>query len=318
MLRAFSVAVNSYDMAKKALNIDFLTKKFQEFNLQFFEKSLPTERLIIQIEDDLLDKQFAVTDWNSPCHPIKIRFSEKKCISLREEKICSILLHEMIHYWIWTNPRATLDDGKAYHGLLFHLKMDEINNRQQTYGVTVQVGQRVDRTFDLDLTNHQLAVWLDPINEFDNFTSFLQMKLSTYQDIKKLIQFTFAVLQRVCAKSLRFDKDVKRSANCRYRGRAGARAARVRFVWTFAGHLDQPVPDRVPRNKSASELVTCQFVDEFQSFSVVIFVALRVLTKHPTAQPLRPWAMCCFPAVLATCGTHTNKYRLYHNLINSV
>ena len=78
----------------------------------------------------------------------------------------------MIHVWILRRPARRVSDPDD-HGLLFRLKMDEINHGQATYLVSVAVGHYEPPDHWSDFTDAKLTAWLDPIATFRDFVEAL-------------------------------------------------------------------------------------------------------------------------------------------------
>ena len=150
----------------------------------------------------------------------------------------------MIHAWIRRVPSRWLSDP-VDHGQLFHLKMDEINNDQATYLVSVDVGHYEPPDHFLDFTRAKLRAWLDPIGAFDDFNRWLDIELPVMDDDEKdwALQFALDHWQRVIALIQGPDTD---HPNFRFAGAGGVRDLLIEFVATFGDNLRRPAPEWAP------------------------------------------------------------------------
>lgn len=108
-------------------DVDFLKARFNQFNTLCFDSLLPD--VTIRMSNAARSVGMFIHPRGYPagkprdaamCH---IRISCR--LDLPEREIEDIIIHEMIHYWIWFN--AISDNGP--HGNVFRTKMNEINSR---------------------------------------------------------------------------------------------------------------------------------------------------------------------------------------------
>ena len=104
----------------------------------------------------------------------------------------------MIHVWIRRVPARRASDPDD-HGLLFRLKMDEINHGQTTYSVSVAVGHWEPPDHFPDFTYAKLAAWLAPATRFRHFVTALKRELPLMgpEEIDCALQFTVRYWNRV-------------------------------------------------------------------------------------------------------------------------
>ena len=107
--------------------IDFIEKKFQEFNTQMFGGKLTMPPIQLSRARTFVG-QCAAKKRRSLMHGAQLfdfRLKFSICFDLSEEEWEDTIIHEMIHYYIGVNG---LKDTSA-HGHLFRQMMDTINQR---------------------------------------------------------------------------------------------------------------------------------------------------------------------------------------------
>lgn len=126
------------------LTLEYLYKKFDEFNEKFFEGSLP--RILIEItrtKRRLGSYEYIANRWSMREQPVRIIIS--KYYDRPETEICGTLIHEMIHYYLSINM---IGRGEDCHGPSFMKWAAKINKTNPEYNI--QKNSRVDKS---SLTN---------------------------------------------------------------------------------------------------------------------------------------------------------------------
>lgn len=113
------------------LTIDFLSKKFKEFNNEYFEGKLKTPTFEITHVKSYLgqyhwkyDKFNYTYDGRRIIRESVIRISDRYDRS--EIDVCNTLIHECIHLYIRQN---NIKDTRAHHGRVFNSIADRINRQ---------------------------------------------------------------------------------------------------------------------------------------------------------------------------------------------
>ena len=120
------------------VSIDFLKRNFDRFNKEIFKDQLPPITLAICntrgkmgyfLTETLKDRRTGISSVQS----LSIRLSS--CFDLPEEEWEDVLIHEMMHYYIYTK---NLKDSSP-HGVLFKKLMNGIN---QHYGRHITISRK--------------------------------------------------------------------------------------------------------------------------------------------------------------------------------
>ena len=163
----------------------------------------------------------------------------------------------MIHVWILRVP-ARWDSDPVDHGQLFHLKMDEINNDQARYLVSVDVGHYDPPDHFRDFTKAKLAAWLDPIATFRDFVKALDhgLPIMGADEIDCALQFAAGHWHRVIA-LIQGPSTVH--PDFRFAGAGGVRDLLTEFVATFGDNLRRPAPEWAPVDGTVDQLYVGTF-----------------------------------------------------------
>lgn len=95
------------------LTKEFLKRKFNEFNKEFFNNSLPLITLVINRTRNQFGAYWFTRTSNKHEIPDKITIS--KYYDRTEKEICETLIHEMIHYYLSINNIARNCDPHGYY-----------------------------------------------------------------------------------------------------------------------------------------------------------------------------------------------------------
>lgn len=115
------------------LTTEFLYNKFNEFNEEFFDGSLPQIKIIIGKSRKSYGLfHFSIDRTTKVKTPIHISISGY--FERSEKEYCQTLIHEMIHYYIAYNLLALDEDA---HGKTFQSMMNVINAMQDKYVIRV-------------------------------------------------------------------------------------------------------------------------------------------------------------------------------------
>ena len=113
------------------LTLEYLYKKFDEFNEKFFEGSLPPISIeISKTKHRLGSYEYLQHRWSIIEQPVRIMISNY--YDRPEVEICGTLIHEMIHYYLSFNM---IGRGEDCHGPSFMKWAEKINKQNPEYNI---------------------------------------------------------------------------------------------------------------------------------------------------------------------------------------
>ncbi len=136
--------------------LDYIQRKFQEYNAVMFEgrlQPLPfrlsSARTFLGAVKCRRKRQFDGT-W----HYSDFVFVISAKVSLPEDVVEDTIIHEMIHYWIFSNQMQ--DSGP--HGHIFKGKMEEINTRFDRHVSVRHRNTKTDWDNDREVRQHLICI----------------------------------------------------------------------------------------------------------------------------------------------------------------
>ncbi len=136
--------------------LDYIKQKFDEYNTLIFEGRLQTLPFRLSSARTFLGvvrckrKRNVDGTW----HYFDFEFAISTKIDLPENVVEDTILHEMIHYWIFSNQMQ--DSGP--HGCIFKQKMAEINRRFDRNISVAHKNTKEDRDNDTEIRQHLICI----------------------------------------------------------------------------------------------------------------------------------------------------------------
>lgn len=115
----------------KIINIDkqYLKEKFIEYNQLYFDNKLPKIPIFTIINSEILAGQYCAR-WGKKDGVLQIIRHEIQIVGnilWTEETLRSVLVHEMIHYYVETQKKKPKRDGDFQHWGLFWFIKTKLN-----------------------------------------------------------------------------------------------------------------------------------------------------------------------------------------------
>lgn len=161
-------------------DLAYIKDRFRYFNSRIFVSPLPEPKF--QISDAATHAGMFVGKYRADGYPATvppeccIRISRRH--DLEPTVLDDVLIHEMIHYWLWYNKKR----DTAPHGVLFLRLMNEINRR---FSRNITVSHRItaeSRDSDRKVKPHYILVtrWKDG---FEGLTPMARTRIFDMHDV---------------------------------------------------------------------------------------------------------------------------------------
>lgn len=115
------------------VTVEFMSKNFDRFNKMFFANSLNKPLFKVSTTKRCIGQCIRQRMYFTKEIYYTIRISNKFNVS--EKNLCETLIHEMIHLYMWQQDLH--DNGE--HGKIFQMIMNNINNDQKDYHISITV-----------------------------------------------------------------------------------------------------------------------------------------------------------------------------------